>query len=81
MRSDALLFGESQSRIIVTTAPENNDALTEMARQRNVPIQEIGSTGGEKITIYHNREKIVDLSVEKAYTAWKQAIPDRFQRR
>jgi len=79
MRSDSLLFSESQSRIIVTAEQGNKDVLIQIARQRNVPIQEIGRTGGKSITIYHNRDKIVDLSVEKAYTIWKQAIPDHFQ--
>jgi len=81
MRSDALLFSESQSRILVTTKPENKDALIKIAQHRKVPIQEIGTTGGDIIVVYHNREKIVDLSVQKAYMTWKQAIPDHFQAR
>lgn len=79
MRSDSLLFSESQSRIIVTAEQGNKDVLIQIARQRNVPIKEIGKTGGKSITIYHNHDKIVDLSVEKVYMIWKQAIPNHFQ--
>ncbi len=81
MRTDSLLFSESQSRIIVSAKQENEDALIQIARQRNVPIQEIGRTGGKNLTIYHNGEKIVELSVEKTHKIWKRAIPDHFQTR
>ncbi len=79
MRSDILLFGESQSRIIVTTKPENKEALIKKAQDRRVPLSEIGTTGGENIIVYHNREKIINLSVQKAYMSWKQTIPDNFK--
>lgn len=81
IRSDALLFGESQSRIIVTVKPENKDALIKISQDQNVPIEEIGTTGGKNITICHNEEKIIDLPVQKSYKTWKQAIPDHFKTR
>jgi phosphoribosylformylglycinamidine synthase len=79
IRSDVLLFGESQSRIVVTTKPESKKALLKIAHDRNVPIEEIGTTGGENITIYHKDKKIVDLSVEESFLTWKQAIPNNFK--
>jgi phosphoribosylformylglycinamidine synthase len=81
IRSDALLFGESQSRIIVTVKPENKDALIKIAQDQNVPIEEIGTTGGKNITICHSEKKIIDLPVQKSYTTWKQTIPDHFKTR
>jgi phosphoribosylformylglycinamidine synthase len=77
--SDALLFGESQSRIVVSTKPENKKALIKIAQDRNVPIEEIGTTGGENITIYHKEKKIIDLSVQESFMTWKQAIPNNFK--
>ena len=77
--SDVLLFGESQSRIVVTTKPESKKALLKIAQDRNVPIEEIGTTGGKNITIYHKDKKIVDLSVEESFLTWKQAIPNNFK--
>ncbi len=81
MRSDSLLFSESQSRILVSAAPEKKEALIKLAKERTVSIQEIGITGGKNITITHHQEKIIDIPVEKAYRVWKQAIPDQFQTR
>jgi phosphoribosylformylglycinamidine synthase II len=79
MRSDALFFGESQSRIIVTAKPENKNVLIKLAQAHNVPIEEIGITGGDDIAIYHNGEKIIDLPVQKSQTIWKRSIPDHFK--
>jgi phosphoribosylformylglycinamidine synthase len=81
IRSDALLFGESQSRIIVTTKSENKEVLIKMAERQNVPIAEIGITGGKNITIYHNNEKIIDLPVDESYMIWKQTLPGLFKAR
>ena len=81
MRSDALLFGESQSRIVVTAKPENAEALANIAQDRNVPFEQIGTTGGKNITIFHNAKKIIDLPVHESYPAWKQSIPDNFKAR
>jgi phosphoribosylformylglycinamidine synthase len=77
--SDALLFGESQSRIIVSTNPEDKEALMKLAGDRSVPIEEIGTAGGENVTIYHRQRKIVDLSVQECFQTWKQAIPNNFK--
>ena len=59
--------------------PENKEALIKIAQERDVPIFEIGTTGGENITIYHHQEKIIDLSVQESYRIWKQAIPEIFK--
>ena len=77
--SDALLFGESQSRIVVTTKPENKKALIKIAEDRNVPIKEIGTTGGKNITVHHREKKIIDQSVQESFITWKQAIPNNFK--
>ena len=79
IRSDSLLFGESQSRIIVTAKPGDMDSLKNLAQVHEVPIEKIGNTGGNEITIYHNGKKIIDLPVQKSYRVWKRAIPDQFK--
>jgi phosphoribosylformylglycinamidine synthase len=76
---DALLFGESQSRILVTVKPKNRDEFLALAQNQNVPVSEIGITTGREMTIYSHDKKIIDLPVEAAFKAWKQAIPEVFQ--
>jgi phosphoribosylformylglycinamidine (FGAM) synthase-like enzyme len=50
-RLDALLFGESQSRALVTTRPENAAALVALLGLRGVPARRIGTVGEDKLTV------------------------------
>ena len=50
-RLDALLFGESQSRALLTTRPENASALVALLELRGVPSRRIGTVGGPDLTI------------------------------
>ena len=45
------LFGESPSRIVVTTAPRFAPAFELLARQHGLPVEEIGIVGGDRLTI------------------------------
>ncbi|HVG97747.1 MAG TPA: phosphoribosylformylglycinamidine synthase subunit PurL [Chloroflexota bacterium] len=51
LRPDAVLFGESQSRILVSLAPEVWDALVALAGEHGVPLHRLGRTGGERVRI------------------------------
>jgi phosphoribosylformylglycinamidine synthase len=48
-RWDAALFGESQSRIVVSLPEESLGALERMAAQRNVPLTRLGTVGGDTL--------------------------------
>jgi phosphoribosylformylglycinamidine synthase len=45
------LFGESASRLVVTTPPRYAAALTLLARQHGLPVEELGIVGGDRLTI------------------------------
>lgn len=79
MPPDALLFGETQSRIVVTVNSHDLQKLIELAQENKVKATPIGSTGGKRIVISHNNQRIIDLTVEEAYRAWKDTIPEVFQ--
>ena len=51
IRPDAALFGETQSRIIVTVSRENLNNMKKLAAANRVPVSEIGKTGGERLII------------------------------
>ena len=42
LRPDALWFGESQSRIVLSISPKNQDALERLAAKSKVAIEHIG---------------------------------------
>jgi len=45
------LFGESPSRLVLTTRPRHAPALLLLARQHGLPAEELGVTGGRRIAI------------------------------
>jgi phosphoribosylformylglycinamidine synthase len=76
IRTDALLFGETQSRVILTIDSSFLEKVKALAAKQNIPLHILGKTGGEKIHIRHQDRTVVDISVKQAFTAWKDAIPE-----
>jgi len=79
IRADSLLFGETQSRILVTAPSHHFSRLLDLAKERGVFIKKIGETGGQRIEINHQNKTLIDLDVQTAFQAWKQAIPESFK--
>jgi phosphoribosylformylglycinamidine synthase len=50
-RLDALLFGETQSRVVITCKPLDAVKVVERARLMGVPANRIGTVGGDKLSI------------------------------
>jgi len=78
IRPDALVFGESQSRIVVSVRKSDLSALLKMAGQKGVQAKVIGKTSGGKIMIRHAGREIIRLPVKSLYEAWKKSIPQTF---
>ncbi len=78
IRLDSVLFGESQSRIVVSTSRENWPELQRMARKIGVPVSLLGTVGGDQFTLADNRAGILrplmNLSVEEMTNAFRGAI-------
>jgi phosphoribosylformylglycinamidine synthase len=70
MRSDALLFGESQSRIIVSLNPKNLSLLQEIADKYQVPLLVLGSVEGEELSI----NRLINIKVEQLEKVWKGKV-------
>ena len=51
LRLDALLFGETQSRIVITCKPLDAVKVVERAKLMGVPAIQIGKVGGDKLTV------------------------------
>jgi phosphoribosylformylglycinamidine synthase II len=75
IRGDALLFSESQSRIIVSLKEENLDKLREIAARHNVPMQAIGTVGGPRFIF----EPLVQVSVEELKGIWSTGLTLRLK--
>jgi phosphoribosylformylglycinamidine synthase II len=68
-----IFFNESQSRIVISTAPANVEKTMSILRKRGVPFQQLGKIGGDELRIRANRETfrwpVVDL-----YDDWWNSI-------
>jgi len=77
-RPDALLFGETQSRILVTAKSSKLKKLLALAGKKGVKAAAIGKVGGKKIRIRLKGKTFVNVPVEEVYKEWKEAIPRNF---
>ena len=64
------LFSETQSRVVVTCADGDTEALLEIAREREVPYAVLGEVGGEALVI---GEKLT-LTVEAMREAYEPTL-------
>ena len=68
-----ILFNESQSRIVISTAPTNVENTISILRKRGVPFQKLGKIGGDELSIRANGETF-RWSVVDLYDDWFNAI-------
>jgi phosphoribosylformylglycinamidine synthase II len=79
LRSDVLLFGESQSRICVSLEAGKLSSLRKLSKEHTVPLFVLGKTGGEHMVIHHLGKELLNIPVLQGYNTWKQSIPDAFR--
>jgi len=73
IRPDAILFGESQSRIVVSLRRRHLGRLRELAAAANVPVTQLGEVRGHRLVI----SPLIDIEVEQLRRVWSDAIPRR----
>jgi len=78
LRPDALLFSESQSRIIISIREDELNRIKRMAKRFGVPWRIIGQVvpeGRFEIKL-EGRGTLVDLSFEDLKSHWQRTLPD-----
>jgi phosphoribosylformylglycinamidine synthase subunit PurL len=70
MRPDAILFGEDQSRIVVSARPEHAEEILELAAHRSVKATVLGKVGGNDLKV----AGYIDLPVKKLGAVYNTAI-------
>jgi len=75
MRADALLFGESQSRIVVSVQERDLARLRQMAAEEGAPMQVLGEVGGSRLSI----QSLVQLPVEEMRSLWAHSLERRIK--
>jgi phosphoribosylformylglycinamidine synthase II len=77
---DATLFGESPSRVVVSTGLNQVDALLAAAGAARVPAAVIGTTRGGRLVIRVAGRPAVDVAVADAEQIWATALERYFAR-
>ncbi|HWP58555.1 MAG TPA: phosphoribosylformylglycinamidine synthase subunit PurL [Candidatus Acidoferrales bacterium] len=70
VRADALLFGESQSRIVVSVGEKDLPRLSEIAAKERAPLAVIGRVGGENLRI----RGMLEAPVDELREIWRGAL-------
>ncbi|MCK4431250.1 MAG: hypothetical protein KAW19_08090, partial [Candidatus Aminicenantes bacterium] len=68
------LFGESQSRIVLSCSKNSVHKIRDIAERFGAPFQIIGRTGGKELKILVSKRKIINLSVEGMFERWIDSL-------
>ena len=79
MRADGLLFGESQSRIVVSVRREDTPVIQQMAQESGIPCAELGTVGGDRLTIAVHEDRgesrtYIDRDCTQLSAIWRGAL-------
>lgn len=69
-RWDIALFGESQSRIIVSLAQDKLKMLEELALEGSIPMVKLGYVGGSSLSI----PKLMEITLEDLQDTWTHSL-------
>jgi phosphoribosylformylglycinamidine synthase len=72
----ALLFSESPSRVVLSTAQHCVAQILEIAEEMGVKTALIGRTGGDRLILKVNDDTVIDREVAEIEAAWRAALPN-----
>jgi len=76
IRNDALMFGESQSRIVISFSPQKKEAITKMAEQNGTDFSVIGKVGGDDLQVNINNTEFLREDIHILRDIWKGALTE-----
>ena len=74
VRNDAFLFGESQSRILISFSAKNRLAVEAKAKAMEVPFAIIGKVGGDSLIVNINGKEFIREEVSHLKQLWFGAL-------
>lgn len=72
IRTDCLLFGETQSRVIISCSPDNVPKIQDVFKNAGINCKQIGTVGGDRFKI----NDLIDLSLKDLSHAFFDAMPE-----
>jgi len=77
IRTDALLFGESQSRILISCHPKDLGRIETIAQKNRIPFQVLGKVGGGRLVFTFMEEKLIDIPLHILAGTWENGLLSR----
>ena len=74
---DAVLFGESPSRIVVSVSPKNVETLKLLAEQMQIKITVIGTVCESRMTLTFNSSVVIDLPLDEVIDVYENSLERR----
>ena len=74
LRNDTLLFGETQSRIIISFPEERINEIEDLAMAFPVDFSLIGKVGGSHFTVTVNEEEVIKQEINILKEIWKTSL-------
>ena len=79
-RLDALLFGESQGRVIVAVSSSEAGEFISSAQSAGVTVDSLGQTNDSgQLTVRVSGQEVLSSSVKELRSKWENAIPDHME--
>jgi phosphoribosylformylglycinamidine synthase len=79
MRLDALLFGESQSRVVLSCSKDAVEKIRKIALKFKAPFCVIGKTGGRVLRILNGIEELIYLPLEDLSKEWRGSLKRKIE--
>ncbi len=74
-----LLFAETPSRIVISFADSNTEAIQAITEREGVPLTMLGRVGGDQLRIAVNGVETVATTVAQLEASWRDALPRKLQ--
>jgi len=74
-RIDELLFGEGQSRVLVSVHPAEEKELLDKVHQAGLPCHRLGTVGGSQFIVTTGGEQQLALPLDQIKATWEEVIP------
>ncbi|MFB0519147.1 MAG: phosphoribosylformylglycinamidine synthase subunit PurL [Acidobacteriota bacterium] len=74
IREDAFLFGEAQSRILVSVPRQRMKETERLLDKSSIPWEVIGRVGGEALRVTCEGEVLIDHPIRELYHLWSTAL-------
>ncbi|GAB5520806.1 MAG: phosphoribosylformylglycinamidine synthase subunit PurL [Rhodothermales bacterium] len=75
LRLDGVLYGEAQSRVVLTARPDAVDAILAALADRDVQATRLGTVGGDTLTIRVDGTTVIEAACNALAQPYNETIP------